>query len=108
MRRFMEPAAQYRGMLRPRYGSTGRGSSRRHHHFAARPDRNRASGPLQSGRRMGVSLDPCRRVPADNVHRIYTFNTRDFEVFPELTVVVPPEGLMSSAASNLVNKVWNY
>jgi uncharacterized protein len=29
---------------------------------------------------------------ANNIHRIYTFNTRDFEVFSELTVVAPPEG----------------
>jgi toxin-antitoxin system PIN domain toxin len=28
---------------------------------------------------------------ANDVHRIYTFNTRDFEVFPELTASVPPE-----------------
>jgi len=26
---------------------------------------------------------------ANNVQRIYTFNTRDFEVFPELTVTPP-------------------
>ena len=26
---------------------------------------------------------------ANDVHRIYTFNTRDFEVFPELAVVTP-------------------
>jgi toxin-antitoxin system PIN domain toxin len=29
---------------------------------------------------------------ANNIQRIYTFNTADFEVFPELTVTVPPEG----------------
>jgi uncharacterized protein len=29
---------------------------------------------------------------ANNIHRIYTFNKGDFEVFPELTVVAPPEG----------------
>jgi predicted nucleic acid-binding protein len=29
---------------------------------------------------------------ANNIHRIYTFNARDFEVFPELTVIAPPEG----------------
>ena len=28
---------------------------------------------------------------ANDVQRIYTFNTGDFEVFPELTVVAPPE-----------------
>jgi predicted nucleic acid-binding protein len=28
---------------------------------------------------------------ANGVHRIYTFNTADFEVFPELTVIAPPE-----------------
>jgi hypothetical protein len=28
---------------------------------------------------------------AHNIQRIYTFNTRDFEVFPELTVIAPPE-----------------
>jgi toxin-antitoxin system PIN domain toxin len=28
---------------------------------------------------------------ANGVQRIYTFNTRDFEVFPELTAVAPPE-----------------
>jgi predicted nucleic acid-binding protein len=28
---------------------------------------------------------------ANGVQRIYTYNTKDFEVFPELTVVVPPE-----------------
>jgi len=28
---------------------------------------------------------------ANNVQRIYTFNTRDFAVFPELTVTAPPE-----------------
>ena len=28
---------------------------------------------------------------ANNVQRIYTFNTRDFAVFPELTVTTPPE-----------------
>jgi len=30
-------------------------------------------------------------IQANNVHGIYTFNTADFEVFPELTVVTPPE-----------------
>jgi predicted nucleic acid-binding protein len=30
---------------------------------------------------------------ANNIHRIYTFNTRDFEVFPELTVIAPPESV---------------
>jgi predicted nucleic acid-binding protein len=29
---------------------------------------------------------------ANDVHRIYTFNTQDFEVFAELTVVTPSEG----------------
>jgi predicted nucleic acid-binding protein len=29
---------------------------------------------------------------ANNVQRNYTFNTGDFEVFPELTVIAPPEG----------------
>jgi toxin-antitoxin system PIN domain toxin len=29
---------------------------------------------------------------ANNVQRIYTFNTADFEVFPELTVIAPPDG----------------
>jgi len=29
---------------------------------------------------------------ANNVQRIYTFNTVDFEVFPELTAIPPPEG----------------
>lgn len=28
---------------------------------------------------------------AHNVRRIYTFNTRDFEVFPELTVIAPSQ-----------------
>ena len=28
---------------------------------------------------------------ANDVQRIYTFNTGDFEVFPELTVTAPPE-----------------
>ena len=28
---------------------------------------------------------------ANTVRRIYTFNVEDFEVFPELTVVVPQE-----------------
>lgn len=28
---------------------------------------------------------------ANNVQRIYTFNTRDFAVFPELIVTTPPE-----------------
>jgi predicted nucleic acid-binding protein len=28
---------------------------------------------------------------AHNVQRIYTFNTADFEVFPELTVIAPRE-----------------
>jgi len=28
---------------------------------------------------------------ANDIRRIYTFNTEDFEVFPELTVGVPPE-----------------
>jgi hypothetical protein len=28
-------------------------------------------------------------IKANNVQRIYTFNARDFQVFPELTVVVP-------------------
>jgi len=27
----------------------------------------------------------------NGIQRIYTFNTRDFEVFPELTVATPPE-----------------
>jgi len=26
---------------------------------------------------------------ANNIQRIYTFNAGDFEVFPELTVIVP-------------------
>jgi predicted nucleic acid-binding protein len=26
---------------------------------------------------------------ANNIHRVYTFNAKDFEAFPELTVVVP-------------------
>jgi len=29
---------------------------------------------------------------ANDVRQIYTFNTGDFEVFPELTVIAPPEG----------------
>jgi hypothetical protein len=29
---------------------------------------------------------------AHDVRRIYTFNTVDFEAFPELTVMAPPEG----------------
>jgi hypothetical protein len=29
---------------------------------------------------------------ANDVQRIYTFNTEDFVVFPELTVIAPPEG----------------
>ena len=28
---------------------------------------------------------------ANNIRRIYTYNTGDFEKFPELTVSVPPE-----------------
>ena len=28
---------------------------------------------------------------AHHIQRIYTFNTKDFEVFSELTVVAPPE-----------------
>ena len=28
---------------------------------------------------------------ANNIHRIYTFNDKDFKVFPELTVVAPGE-----------------
>jgi len=28
---------------------------------------------------------------ANGIQRIYTFNTRDFDVFPELTVTTPPE-----------------
>jgi len=28
---------------------------------------------------------------ANSVQRIYTYNTKDFEVFPELTVIAPPE-----------------
>ena len=28
---------------------------------------------------------------ANDIRRIYTFNTVDFEVFPELTVIAPPE-----------------
>jgi uncharacterized protein len=28
---------------------------------------------------------------AHNIQRIYTYNAKDFEVFPELTVVAPPE-----------------
>ena len=28
---------------------------------------------------------------ANGVQRIYTYNTKDFEVFPELTVIAPPE-----------------
>ena len=28
---------------------------------------------------------------ANNVHRIYTFNARDFRVFPELIVLAPTE-----------------
>jgi toxin-antitoxin system PIN domain toxin len=28
---------------------------------------------------------------ANDVYRIYTFNTADFEPFPELTVIAPPE-----------------
>ena len=28
---------------------------------------------------------------ANDVQRIYTFNIADFEVFPELTVIAPPE-----------------
>jgi toxin-antitoxin system PIN domain toxin len=28
---------------------------------------------------------------ANNIQRIYTFNKQDFEAFPELTVIVPPE-----------------
>jgi toxin-antitoxin system PIN domain toxin len=28
---------------------------------------------------------------AHNIRRIYTFNTRDFEVFPELTVIAPSQ-----------------
>jgi predicted nucleic acid-binding protein len=30
---------------------------------------------------------------ANDVHRIYTFNTGDFEIFPELTVVTPAPGV---------------
>jgi hypothetical protein len=30
---------------------------------------------------------------ANNIRRIYTFNIVDFEVFPELTVTAPPEGI---------------
>jgi predicted nucleic acid-binding protein len=29
---------------------------------------------------------------ANDIQRIYTFNTADFEVFPELTVTAPPQG----------------
>jgi toxin-antitoxin system PIN domain toxin len=29
---------------------------------------------------------------ASGIHQIYTFNTRDFAVFPELTAITPPEG----------------
>jgi len=29
---------------------------------------------------------------AHDIRRIYTFNTADFEAFPELTVMAPPEG----------------
>ncbi|MGO4881802.1 MAG: hypothetical protein ACLP59_13380 [Bryobacteraceae bacterium] len=28
---------------------------------------------------------------AHNIQRIYTYNNKDFEVFPELTVAAPPE-----------------
>jgi predicted nucleic acid-binding protein len=28
---------------------------------------------------------------AHNIQRIYTYNSKDFEVFPELTVIAPPE-----------------
>jgi len=28
---------------------------------------------------------------ANGVQRIYTYNTKDFEAFPELTVIAPPE-----------------
>jgi hypothetical protein len=28
---------------------------------------------------------------ANDVQRIYTFNTEDFEVFPELTVITPSQ-----------------
>lgn len=28
---------------------------------------------------------------AHNIQRIYTYNAKDFEVFPELTVIAPPE-----------------
>jgi len=30
---------------------------------------------------------------ANHIHQIYTFNTRDFALFPELTVMAPPEGV---------------
>jgi len=29
---------------------------------------------------------------AHDIQRIYTFNTVDFEAFPELTAMAPPEG----------------
>jgi predicted nucleic acid-binding protein len=34
-------------------------------------------------------LQLAATMKANNVQRIYTFNAEDFEVFPELTVVVP-------------------
>jgi toxin-antitoxin system PIN domain toxin len=37
-------------------------------------------------------LQIAATVLANNVQRIYTFNTGDFEVFPELTVIAPQEG----------------
>lgn len=38
-----------------------------------------------------TSNPPERRSRSTMLQRIYTFNTRDFAVFPELTVATPPE-----------------
>jgi len=37
-------------------------------------------------------LQLAATMQANDIQRIYTFNTEDFEVFPELTVIAPPEG----------------
>src|SRR4051812_3240251 len=34
---------------------------------------------------------------ANNIQRIYTFNAGDFQIFPELVVVVPQDSLLSGA-----------
>jgi len=44
-------------------------------------------------------LQLAATMQAHNVQRTYTFNTGDFEKFSELTVIVPPRMLISSAAS---------